>query len=57
MDSASESLVEWDKKYVPNAENFDTYAKIKTQWQAVYANQLTLVDKGLTESMWKAPGV
>ena len=57
MDSASELLVEWDKKYVPNTENFDTYNKIKTQWQAVYANQLTLVDKGLTESMWKAPGV
>jgi autoinducer 2 (AI-2) kinase len=57
MDSASESLVEWEKEYVPNAENFDIYNKIKTQWQAVYANQLTLVDKGLTESMWKAPGV
>lgn len=57
MVNASESLVEWYKEYIPNAENFDTYNKIKVQWQVVYANQLTLVDKGLTESMWKAPGV
>ena len=57
MASASEALVEWDKEYIPNSENFDTYNKIKEQWQEIYTNQLTLVDKGLTESMWKAPGV
>jgi autoinducer 2 (AI-2) kinase len=57
MDSVSKSLVEWEKEYIPNVKNFDTYKKIKIQWQEVYANQLTLVDKGLTESMWKAPGV
>ena len=57
MDSASKSLVEWEKEYIPNVKNFDTYKKIKIQWQEVYANQLTLVDKGLTKSMWKAPGV
>ncbi len=54
---AAEALVEWDKEYLPNAENFSKYTAIKEQWQQVYANQLTLVDRGLTESMWKAPGV
>ena len=55
--SAAEALVEWDKEYLPNAENFSKYTAIKEQWQEVYANQLTLVDRGLTDSMWKAPGV
>ncbi len=55
--SAAEVLVEWDKEYVPNRENFSKYTAIKEQWQEVYANQLSLVDRGLTESMWKAPGV
>jgi autoinducer 2 (AI-2) kinase len=55
--SAAEALVVWDKTYLPNAENFSKYAVIKKQWQEVYANQLTLVDRGLTDSMWKAPGV
>jgi autoinducer-2 kinase len=54
---AAEYLVVWDKEYIPNNENFDTYMNIKEQWHEVYANQLSLVDRGLTESMWKAPGV
>jgi len=57
ISTAAEELVEWDREYLPNSENFDVYSKIKEQWQEVYANQLTLVDRGLTESMWKAPGV
>jgi len=57
ISTAAEELVEWDREYLPNSENFNAYSKIKEQWQEVYANQLSLVDKGLTESMWKAPGV
>ncbi len=54
---AAEALVVWDKEYLPNAENFSQYTAIKEQWQEVYANQLELVNRGLTQSMWKAPGV
>jgi len=54
---ASEHLVVWDKVYTPNMKNTLKYAKIKSQWQEVYAHQLELVDRGLTQSMWKAPGV
>lgn len=57
MVSASEALVSWDKEYTPNPEKFDIYNTIKEQWQEVYENQLTLVDKGLTDTMWKAPGI
>ncbi len=54
---ASERLVVWSKTYEPNSENFHTYKHIQEKWQEIYENQLTLVDKGLTESMWKAPGL
>ncbi len=54
---AAEELVVWDKVYLPNNENFAQYAAIKEQWQEVYENQISLVDRGLTRSMWKAPGV
>jgi len=57
MVDAAESLVAWDKVYTPNDENTAKYEKIKTQWQEVYAHQLELVDRGLTQSMWMAPGV
>jgi len=57
MVTAAQDLVEWDKVYLPDTENHSKYAEIKEQWQAVYANQLTLVDRGLTDAMWKAPGV
>ena len=54
---AVKDLVVWDKEYLPNAENFSKYSLIKEQWQEVYENQLSLVDRGLTQSMWKAPGI
>jgi len=57
MVSAADDLIVWDKEYLPNSENFSKYSLIKEQWQEVYENQLTLVDRGLTQSMWKAPGV
>jgi autoinducer-2 kinase len=57
MVKAAEGLVVWDKEYLPNNENFSKYSVIKEQWKEVYENQLSLVDRGLTQSMWKAPGV
>jgi autoinducer 2 (AI-2) kinase len=57
MVKASEALVDWESVYFPDPENFKTYSAIKEQWQEVYADQLSLVDKGLTVSLWKAPGV
>jgi autoinducer 2 (AI-2) kinase len=54
---AAEKLVIWDKEYLPDAANHSKYAEIQEQWKEVYSNQLSLVDRGLTQSMWKAPGV
>ncbi len=55
--SAAKELVVWDKTYEPNMDNFEKYKQIKQKWQKVYESQLKLVDMGLTESMWKAPGL
>ena len=54
---ASEKLVEWDKEYLPNQENYELYQEIEKEWQEIYVEQLKLVDRGLTASMWKAPGL
>jgi autoinducer 2 (AI-2) kinase len=54
---ASKSLVVWDKEYLPNSLNFDKYNVIQKKWCDVYEAQLALVDRELTESMWKAPGL
>ena len=57
ISQAAEELVVWDKEYVPNSENFVKYTHLTKQWQKVYETQLHLVDKGLTHTMWKAPGL
>ena len=54
---AVQRLVVWDREYIPNKQNHQIYNSIKEQWQEVYKEQLKLVDRGLTNSMWKAPGV
>ena len=50
-------LVKWDREYEPDMQNHKKYNKIKDKWQEIYKAQLELVDRGLTNSMWKAPGV
>ncbi len=57
LTSAAKKLVVWDKEYTPNLENKKLYDEIKIKWQEVYKKQLELVDQGLTDSMWKAPGL
>ncbi|WP_413740008.1 autoinducer-2 kinase [Sodalis sp. RH14] len=52
-----ERLVRWEREYQPDMENHQRYQEMKINWQAVYADQLGLVDHGLTTSMWKAPGL
>jgi len=55
MKKVAEALVVWDKAYIPVRENTKKYENIQKQWEEVYKNQLHLVDRGLTQSMWMAP--
>jgi autoinducer 2 (AI-2) kinase len=55
--AAAKELVVWARTYEPDLTHFDRYQAVKTQWQAAYETQLALVDRGLTSSMWSAPGL
>ena len=57
ISKAADVLVVWDKEYRPNTLNFAKYNAIQQKWCEVYESQLALVDRGLTESMWKSPGL
>lgn len=54
---ASKALIQWEKSYAPNAEHKELYQEVAGKWQKAYASSLSLVDKGITTSMWKAPGL
>ncbi|SFP87004.1 autoinducer-2 kinase [Hydrogenimonas thermophila] len=54
---AAKELVVWEKSYEPNSENHKIYQEIAEKWKKVYKAQLKLVDEGLVNSMWMAPGL
>jgi autoinducer 2 (AI-2) kinase len=53
---ASTNLVQIDHTYEPNPANADVYAYLLERWTEAYAAQLDLADRGVTKSMWRAPG-
>lgn len=57
MASAGEKLVSWQREFTPNPAHRELYDEMMQKWQAVYADQLGLVDSGLTTSLWRAPGL
>ena len=57
IEEAAHKLVSWERTIEPNMDNYKKYLDIRERWQEIYAEQLKLVDRGLTESMWKAPGI
>ncbi|MDC9621107.1 autoinducer-2 kinase [Xenorhabdus sp. XENO-7] len=57
LPETGEKLVRWEREYQPDLTHWEIYQKAKKNWQAVYADQLHLVDDGLTTSLWKAPGL
>jgi len=57
IEEASDNIVKWEKEIEPNMKNYQKYSDIKKRWEEIYKSQLELVDRGLTEAMWKAPAV
>lgn len=57
LNEAGKKLVKFERQHQPNQANHLFYQKHKEKWQDIYQQQLTLVDKGLTKSLWKAPGI
>ena len=54
---AAERVVRIEKTFEPNMENHKVYMEEYEVWRKVYAAQLELSNQGLTNYMWKAPGV
>jgi len=52
----AESHVKWKNVYEPNMKNRAFYQEMGQKWQEAYKVQLSLVDRGITTSMWRAPG-
>ncbi|HIH6603669.1 TPA: autoinducer-2 kinase, partial [Klebsiella michiganensis] len=57
MAATGEKLVSWHREFTPNPAHRELYHEMMIKWQSVYAEQLGLVDSGLTTSMWQAPGL
>jgi autoinducer-2 kinase len=57
LTEASDTLVSWEREYTPNPANTELYLEVRGKWRKAYAAQRTLVDEGITESFWKAPGL
>ncbi|WP_049095250.1 FGGY-family carbohydrate kinase, partial [Klebsiella oxytoca] len=57
MATTGERQVSWYREFTPNPAHRELYQEMMTKWQSVYAEQLGLVDSGLTTSMWQAPGL
>lgn len=54
---ASKALIQWEKTYAPNTQNKELYQDVASKWKEAYSSSLNLVDKDITTSMWKAPGL
>jgi len=57
LDDAARRTVRWEATYRPEKENEAVYKKIYGKWRDMYAAQLRLADEGVTNHMWKAPGL
>ena len=46
-----------DKVYEPNMDNHKIYEELYTKWRSLYKTHLQTTDDGITNHMWKAPGL
>ncbi len=53
---ASAAWVRMERTYEPNPAHAAVYADLLERWRQAYVPQLELVDRGITKSMWRAPG-
>ncbi len=54
--TAAEHIVQPGKVYEPNPSLADIYEEAFRRWSEAYKPQLELADRGITTSMWRAPG-
>ncbi|RUT28858.1 autoinducer-2 kinase [Arsenicitalea aurantiaca] len=54
---AASAWVRWDARFEPEPHLKGLYDEAGERWAAAYRAQIELVDRGITTSMWKAPGL
>lgn len=57
LNETAAKLCKLEKTYEPNNQNHETYLELFDRWKTVYRAQLSLADQGVTNHMWKAPGL
>ncbi len=53
---AADALVRWEREVEPDPAHRAVYDEARERWQAAYAVEKTLVDRGITTPLWAAPG-
>ncbi len=53
---AATALVRYERVVEPRRENREVYEEAYQRWREAYPVQLELADRGVTTSMWRAPG-
>ncbi len=53
---AADATVQWERRVEPDPANRAVFDLASERWQVAYALQKTLVDRGITTPMWRAPG-
>jgi autoinducer 2 (AI-2) kinase len=56
LEDAAGCLVRWDRVFKPDMQAHKKYKPYYDRWRRVYPKILDLVEEGLLESMWQAPG-
>ncbi|TDE85034.1 autoinducer-2 kinase [Deinococcus sp. S9] len=51
------SLVRWERTYTPDPQTTALYEQVAARWKEAYRVQRVLVDRQITDSLWKAPGL
>ncbi len=55
--SAIERVVTWERTVQPDPQNVAAYDSAYETWKATHDHMLTLADRGVLPSLWRAPGV
>lgn len=54
--AAADAWSRWERRHEPDPTAHELYAEVRDRWKRAYAPQMTLMEEGVTTSMWRAPG-
>ncbi|WP_456413054.1 autoinducer-2 kinase [Oceanithermus profundus] len=56
LEEGARAWVAWEREVEPDPALAEVYDEAYRRWKAAYPAQLDLADRGVTRSMWRAPG-